>query len=508
MNIAKLLERTSKTYPNHPALAHGTDIVATYRQFAAETVSLAHALRHELGLEKGDRVALIMKNHPEYWISLFAIWHAGLVAVPVNAKLHISEFRYILENSDSRVVFATAELADQIVPLQQDLPALETILSVHEEPYQSFKTGPALDLQDADPDDLAWLFYTSGTTGKPKGAMISHRNILIATLSHLADLAALEPGDAAIHTAPQTHGSGFTGIPTIAKAGIQVTPLSGGFDPAETLELIGHFPNSCFFFAPTMIHRLVSSPAFEGADTGNLKVIVYGGGPMYEADIRRAINALGPKFAQLYGQGEAPMTITGLSTSLIKDETHPRRSEILASVGTVRTDVEVRIFDEDDNPLPVGEIGEVVVRGDVVMLGYWKNPEATKETLRGGWLHTGDMGCFDEEGFLTLKDRSKDMIISGGTNIYPREIEEALLTHPSVEEISVVGRAHPDWGEEVVAFVVSKPGTPAEPEELDRHCLSQIARFKRPKEYFFVTELPKNNYGKVLKTELRERLES
>lgn len=508
MNIANLLERTAKTYPDLPALAYGTKITARYRDYAEQAASLAGALRGKLGLKAGDRVALIMKNHPEYWIALFAVWRAGLVAVPVNAKLHINEFRYILENSDSRIAFATAELADELATLIPDLPELETVISVHDDSYQALKKEPPLAMQEAAPDDLAWLFYTSGTTGKPKGAMISHRNLLTAVLSYFADVTSIDPGDAVIHAAPQTHGSGMYGLPLIAKAGIQVTPESGGFDPAETLELINHYPNSCFFFAPTMVHRLISSPAFEGADTSNLKVIVYGGGPMYEADIRRAIDALGPRFAQIYGQGESPMTITGLSMALIRDENHPRRSEILASVGTERTDVEVRVFDADDNPLPAGEVGEVVVRGDVVMQGYWKNPEATAETLRGGWLHTGDMGCFDEEGFLTLKDRSKDMIISGGTNIYPREIEEALLTHPAVDEISIVGRPHADWGEEVVAFVVPRKGSVVTPEELDRHCIEQIARFKRPKEYFFVEELPKNNYGKVLKTELREKLGS
>ena len=506
MNIAKLLERTAKTYSGLPALAHGTEITATYKEFAAQSSALAGHLRNDYGFNVGDRVALVMKNHPEYWIALFAVWHAGLVAVPVNAKLHISEFEYILENSGSRLVFATAELADQLTPLTQTLTSLEKVISVHSDTYQAMKSSDPLPLQDVEPDDLAWIFYTSGTTGKPKGAMVSHRNLQTAVLSYFADITALEPGDAVIHAAPQTHGSGLYGLPLVAKAGIQVTPLSGGFDPAETLDLIAHYPNACFFFAPTMVHRLIGSPALKEADTRNLKLIVYGGGPMYEADIRHAIDALGPKFAQIYGQGEAPMTITGLSTSLIRDENHPRRSEILASVGTERTDVEVKIFDEDDNPLPIGDVGEIVVRGDVVMQGYWKNPEATAETLRGGWLHTGDMGCLDEEGFLTLKDRSKDMIISGGTNIYPREIEEVLLTHPAVAEISVVGRLHPDWGEEVVAFVVAKNNADIEPEELDRFCLSHMARFKRPKEYFFLTELPKNNYGKVLKTELREKL--
>ncbi|MEX1036978.1 MAG: long-chain fatty acid--CoA ligase [Sneathiella sp.] len=506
MNIARLLARTAETYPDLPALAHGTEIVATYREYAEQVEGLAGALRGKLGLAAGDRVALIMKNHPEYWIALFAVWRAGLVAVPVNAKLHINEFRYILENSDSRLAFATAELANELAPLTRELAGLETVISIQEKDYHSLKKEAPLALQDAAPDDLAWLFYTSGTTGKPKGAMLSHRNLLTSILSYFADVTTNDPGDAVIHAAPQTHGSGLYGLPLIAKGGIQVTPESGGFDPAETLDLIAHYPNSCFFFAPTMVHRLISSPALEHADTRNLKVIVYGGGPMYEADIRRAIDALGPRFVQIYGQGESPMTITGLSMAQIRDENHPRRSEILASVGTERTDVEVKVVDADDNPLPVGEIGEVVVRGDVVMQGYWKNPEATKEALRGGWLHTGDMGCFDEEGFLTLKDRSKDMIISGGTNIYPREIEEALLTHPDVDEISIVGRPHADWGEEVVAFVVARRNGAVTPEELDRHCIDHIARFKRPKEYFFVEELPKNNYGKVLKTELRNRL--
>ncbi|MAL79332.1 MAG: AMP-dependent synthetase [Sneathiella sp.] len=508
MNIARLLGRTAATYPDQPALAHGKNIVASYQEFDDQAAGLAGALRGKLGLKAGDRVALIMKNHPEYWIALFAVWRAGLVAVPVNAKLHINEFRYILEDSGSRLAFATPELATDLTPLTGELPDLDAVISIYDDGFQALKKEPAIECQDASGDDLAWLFYTSGTTGKPKGAMLSHRNLLAATLSYFADVTSHDPGDCMIHAAPQTHGSGLYGLPLIAKGGIQVTPQSGGFDPAETLDLIAHYPNCCFFFAPTMVHRLISSPAFEKADTRNLKIIVYGGGPMYEADIRRAITALGPRFAQIYGQGESPMTITGLTLAMIRDENHPRRSQLLASVGVERTDVEVRVVDENDTPLPTGDIGEIVVRGDVVMQGYWKNPEATKEALRGGWLHTGDMGCFDADGFLTLKDRSKDLIISGGTNIYPREIEEALLTHPDVAEISVVGRPHADWGEEVIAFIVPRRGTQPTIDELDRHCTAQIARFKRPKEYIFIDELPKNNYGKVLKTELRARFTS
>ena len=215
----------------------------------------------------------------------------------------------------------------------------------------------------------------------------------------------------------------------------------------------------------------------------------------------------GPRLAQIYGQGETPMTITGLSKAEHADTAHPRWREHMESVGLPRIDVEVRVVDESGAPLPPGEIGEVVVRGAVVMAGYWNNPDATAETVRDGWLHTGDMGEFDAEGFLTLRDRSKDLIISGGMNIYPREIEEVLLHHAGVAAASVVGRPDPEWGESVVAFVVAADASAVPSvEELDQLCLDRIARYKRPKEYRFVDSLPTNNYGKVLKRELRERL--
>src|SRR4029077_18566926 len=220
------------------------------------------------------------------------------------------------------------------------------------------------------------------------------------------------------------------------------------------------------------------------------KKIVYGGGPMYVADLLKALDLLGPKLAQIYGQGEAPMTITALSKEMHAERAHPRWLERLGSAGVARTDVEVRVVDRDDRDLPIGETGEIICRGDVVMAGYWRDDAASSDTLRGGWLHTGDVGSFDAEGFLTLRDRSKDLIISGGSNIYPREIEEVLLKHPSVREVSVVGRPHRDWGEEVVAVVVPAPGERIAEGELDRLCLEAIARFKRPRAYVFIEALP------------------
>ena len=384
---------------------------------------------------------------------------------------------------------------------------LEAIISTGDKDYEDlFKQTAQSSPVDLSPNDVAWLFYTSGTTGRPKGAMLTHHVIEFMTIVHLADIDTISPQDSIIHAAPLSHGSGIYVLPNIARAANNVIPRSGGFNPEEILELIAHYPGCSFFFAPTMVHRLINDPHIDTADTKNLKNLVYGGGPMYMEDLRKSLEILGPKLSQIYGQGEAPMTITGLTKAMHADSDHPHFLQRLGSVGVPRSGVEVKVFDADDQELPAGEIGEVVCRGDIVMAGYWRDPEATAATLHNGWLHTGDMGSFDTEGFLTLKDRSKDLIISGGSNIYPREIEEVLLRHESVIEVSVVGKSHPDWGEQVIAFVVPKPDSRISNNDLDAHCLANIARFKRPKDYRFVQSLPKNNYGKVLKTELRKAL--
>jgi len=276
------------------------------------------------------------------------------------------------------------------------------------------------------------------------------------------------------------------------------------FDVPAILDVLRHHQRVSLFAAPTMLTRLAHAPEVAGADLADLKTIYYGGGPMYVADLEKALGLFGPRLYQLFGQGESPMTITGLNQRLHADSAHPRWRERLGSCGVARSGVLARVVDEDDREVPPGEVGEIVTKSDCVMEGYWENPAANAETLRGGWLHTRDLGSMDEDGFLTLRDRSKDMIISGGSNIYPREIEEVLLRHPAVAECSVVGRPHPEWGEEVVAFIVS--AAHVSPEDLDLLCRENIARFKRPREYRFVDSLPKNHYGKVLKTELRAQL--
>jgi long-chain acyl-CoA synthetase len=289
-----------------------------------------------------------------------------------------------------------------------------------------------------------------------------------------------------------------------------VVPASGGVDPAELFALGRDLGPLSTFAAPTIVKRLVDHAEQAGlshADAArSFKTIVYGGAPMYLADVQRALHVMGPRFVQIYGQGETPMVGTVLSRRHLADAAHPRHLERLASVGVAQSPVRVRVADADGGELPAGAVGEVLVKGDSVMAGYWGQPEATAAALRDGWLFTGDVGALDADGFLTLKDRSKDLVISGGSNIYPREVEEVLLGAPGVADVAVVGTPDPQWGEAVVAFVVAQPGVVLSEAALDAHCLARMARFKRPKRYVVVNELPRNHYGKVLKTELRARL--
>jgi long-chain acyl-CoA synthetase len=508
MNIASLLYRSGRSAGSHPAVFEGTSRVCDYAELARRSAAMARHFQDTLGLRPGARVGLAMTNCAAYLESLFACWWAGLAAVPMNAKLHPRELAYMIEDCGAALVLATPALADAIAPLVEGAEGLRAIIGTGSPDYRRLSSSEAMDPVETATDDLAWLFYTSGTTGRPKGAMLSHGNLMAMTLCYTADVDSVSPDGCLLHAAPMSHGSGLYSLPHVAQAAAQVIPESGGFDPAEVLGLLRAHREVSAFFAPTMVRRLVAAAESSAADTANLKTIVYGGGPMYVADLKHALAVLGPKLVQIYGQGETQMTITSLTRAMHADVGHPRYEARLASVGRAMISVELRIADEHGRAVSPGTVGEVLVRGPSVMLGYWRNPEATARTLRDGWLWAGDLGALDEDGFLTLKDRSKDLIISGGANIYPREVEEVLLQHAGVGECSVIGRPHPDWGEEVVAFVVASAAEPASVEALDTLCLDRLARFKRPKHYRFVDELPKNNYGKVLKAALRETLEA
>lgn len=503
MNIAHLLSRSAQRYPDQPAVLHGDQVLLSYAVLGARTAALAAWLRTHCGVAPGDRVAIYAANCPEYLEALHAVLWAGAVSVPVNYKLHAKELAHVLADSGARVVLASQSLA----PAAREAGASDAGIFVFgSNAYRAAVLHAPMPVHDRAPQDVASLFYTSGTTGRPKGVMQTHRNLLAMTACYFTDVDDISPGDAMVYAAPMSHGAGLYNYAQVLRGARHVVPVSGGFDPAELVQLAASVGQLTLFAAPTMVHRLVDHVRATAAEVAGFKTIVYGGGPMYADDLRQALATMGNRFVQIYGQGESPMTITALSRAQLADRNYPRWAERMVSVGVAQSLVEVRVVDAVGQPLPEGDTGEVVVRGETVMPGYWNNPEATAQTLRDGWLYTGDMGSLDGDGFLTLKDRSKDVIISGGSNIYPREVEEVLLLHPQVHEVAVIGQRDADWGEVVVAFVVASDGGPVADAALDALCLEHIARFKRPKEYRWVERLPKNSYGKVLKTELRGML--
>ncbi|RBM18901.1 AMP-dependent synthetase [Prauserella sp. PE36] len=498
MNIGTFLTKAARTHPTRIAV-DGGGTALSYAELDAQAAAFADGLRRR-GLRRGDRIAVFTPNRAEYFPVLFGLFKGGFVAVPVNAKLHASELGFILENSGARAVVFAEKSSGVVAAALGSSPHTERIIVGRGGPgsfAEIVASGCSAGFADAevDSDDLAWLFYTSGTTGRPKGAMLSHRNLRASTMNALADMCDFQPEDVVLHVAPLSHGSGLYALPAIARGAKNHVHAGTSFTPTAVLDTIERERVTVIaFLAPTMIHRLVEADSEHRTST--LRRIVYGGAPIDPSLARKAIDRFGSIFVQLYGQGEAPMTITYL-----RPQDH--HGKAMSSTGIVRTDVEVRVVDETGSPVPEGAEGEVCVRGDVVMQGYWNNSEASAEALRGGWLHTGDVGRF-EDGRLYLLSRQNDVIISGGSNIYPREVEEALLAHPAVKEACVFGEPDQKWGESVVAAVVTSSTVGAE--ELMVWCRDTIASFKKPKRIEFVGSLPKNAYGKVLRRQVRDDL--
>jgi fatty-acyl-CoA synthase len=489
LNLFAILDQAAARFGDRGALFHGERCLGTWSELRERALRMATTIRALAG--PGARIAVASENRPEIVELMFAIWAAECVIVPINFKLHPREMVQILDDADVCQVFASSKIAAGLATLT-DVPM--EILDA--EGYARWHAAPPSTPPSTEASTLAWLFYTSGTTGRSKGAMLTHRSLTAMTVAHLADIDSPDENCSLIHGAPMSHGSGLYVLPYVLRGARQVVPASGAFDPDDFLDLCEHHPNSSAFLAPTMVQRLVET----GRDRpGNLATIIYGGGPMYIESLKKAMAAFGPVFAQIYGQGESPMTITGLRR--VDHETAD--DAILGSVGYARSGMSVGVLRADGTLADIDEVGEIVCRGDALMSGYWNNPTASADTLKNGWMYTGDMGSFDARGFLTLRDRSKDVVISGGSNIYPREVEEVLLEHPGVSETCVVGAPDAEWGEVVVAFVVGSAGRDLDVDELDAHMLRRIARFKRPKRYVFVDDLPKNSYGKVLKRELR-----
>lgn len=498
MNVGAFLTKAARLHPSKTAVA-GDDAELRYDEMDARAAVFAAGLRRR-GYAPRDRVVLFMPNRADYLVALFGLFKGGFVAVPVNAKLHASELGFIVGHCGARAVVCAAKSRAVVDEALAATPGVERIDADGDGPssfravIESGRPHAAADAEVA-PDDLAWIFYTSGTMGRPKGAMLTHRNLSACTVNALADICDFQPEDVVLHVAPLSHGSGLYALPSIARGATNLISPGGSFDPADMLRTVAREKVTIIaFLAPTMIYMLLEAdPALE---VPTLRCVPYGGAPIDPGLAEAAIRRFGPVFSQLYGQGESPMTITGL---------RPRdhHGKALASAGTVRTDVEVRLVDEADRPVPDGAEGEICVRGDVVMRGYWNDPGADARALKDGWLHTGDLGRF-EDGYLYLLSRKNDVIISGGSNIYPREIEDVLMLHPAVREVCVFGEPDPKWGEAVVAAVVVSP--PVGAEELQDFCRRHIAAFKKPKRIAFMDALPTNAYGKIVRREVKAHL--
>lgn len=493
--------------PEQPALVHGAESIS-YREFHQRALCIGGNLL-ALGLNPGDRVAFCLANSPRILETVFACFAAGLVVVPVNARLHPREIAYIVGNSGARVLIHGPEYHEGITEHLADFVGLEhrvcTETVVGALPYSDL-LSPAAGLSEAAEvlaTDPCWLFYTSGTTGKPKGATWTHRTVRVVIMNYLADVHNIQPGEVVAHAAPMSHGSGIVALPAVARAATNVVFDSKSFEPKALFAMIESMKVSHIaFLAPTQIIKMLEEFVPGTYDLSSLKAICYGGAPIYVEHLRNAVKAFGPVFAQIYGQGEAPITISGLNAAehaRLLDANDAR----IGSAGTIRTDVEVRCVDAQDRPLPPGQEGEIVVRGDVVMQGYWNNPDATAEAMRNGWLHTGDIGMLDEHGYLFLLDRAKDLIISGGNNVYPREVEEVIVQHPAVATAVVFGVPHTYWGEAVHALVVLEPGASATAEEIIEYCGQNMAGYKKPKSVEFTAALAVSGYGKVMRREIR-----
>src|SRR5437764_2594800 len=515
MNLGEILADAARHHPDRTAIVWDNgEQRRTYREVDDRAAALAAGLVEELKVQPGDRVAVMMSNSPELLETLFAVWKAGATISPLNARLTREEIQYQVTDCEAKVFIVGSEFTGTALGLRDELGVEAFVLESAAAAPGLYQAADGLvgldDLRDRhagkrppDPgtvdSDVAWLAYTSGTTGRPKGAMLSHGCLTFVAVSWLADLQRLEPEDVALVAAPLTHGAGIMALAFVMKDATQV--LAHGFDPARILSTIEKEQITHTWMVPTQIRMILDSPALETANTSTLKTIVYGGAPMYGEDLKEAIRRIGPIFVQLFAQTESPMTGT-----YMRAQDHILEgpgSERLASCGHARSGMEVAILDETQRRLPLGETGEICIKGPALMNGYWNQPEATAETLRKGWLHTGDIGRMDEAGYVFIMDRSKDMVISGGLNVYPREIEEVLLRHPAISQAAVIGVPDPKWGEAVQAVVVCDPADGLTEADVIAFAAEHLAGYKKPKSVDLVADLPKTTYGKIDKKAIR-----
>ncbi|CAM3225294.1 long-chain-fatty-acid--CoA ligase [Brevibacillus invocatus] len=512
MIITKGLLRNVQTRPEKIAVIDG-DKQFTYRQLANRSARLKEALQ-KMGIQKGNRVAVLMLNSFRYLELMYGVTALGALIVPLNYRLSPEELMYILQDSGAKVLFLHREFVKVAPLLKKEVPSLlhyvlaedeeirELGLESYEDWIQQATDQPLRYADDLHEDDVAGLFYTGGTTGRAKGVMLTHRN-LISNYYHAGVLNHQNPDSRFLHAAPMFHLADGMCMISITNAGGSHCVIRA-FSAKGFMKAVDTYKVTNTLLVPTMLNMVLNDPDYKAYDLHSLEKVTYGAAPMPYELLKRAMQEFpNIKWTQGYGMTEASPGISQLSPDYHVLDDSSKNQRRLFSAGHAVMGVEVRIVDELGNELPVGQVGEIIARGPNIMKGYWNLPEETAAVLKNGWYHTGDMGYLDEDYFLYVVDRKKDMIISGGENIYSPEVENIIYQHPDVVEVAVIGAPDPTWGEIVLAAVVKKKGSQMTEQEIVDFMRGRVASYKIPKRIEFMEELPKSGAGKILKRHLR-----
>jgi len=513
MNLAHTITQNGRRFPDRPGLIW-RERVWTWREVEQAVTGLAAALTAR-GIGKGDRVLVHSKNTDAMFWSMFACFRLGAVWVPTNFRLMPDEVLYLAQSSGAKGFLCHADFPETAELVAAQAKQLAFIWSIGDaafgettvEAQIAAHAGASAPEAAVEYDDPCWFFFTSGTTGRSKAAVLTHGQMGFVVTNHLADLV---PGttenDASLVVAPLSHGAGIHQLNQVARGSPTVLLPTDRLDIEEAFRLIEKHRVTNMFTVPTILKMLVEHPAVDCYDHSSLRAVIYAGAPMYREDQKQALRKLGRVIVQYFGLGEVTGNITVLPAALHDPEDGPEVR--LGTCGVARTGMQISIQDDSGAEVPLGQSGEICVIGPAVFAGYYENPEANAKAFRNGWFRTGDLGHMDSEGFLYITGRASDMYISGGSNIYPRELEEKILTHPAIAEVAVVGVPDPLWGEVGIAVCVLRAGAGIEENELFGFLGEKVPRYKMPKRFFFWDELPKSGYGKIPKRLIRDELEA
>lgn len=502
MNLAHFLRQAARRHSDEIALVWGGQ-AWSWAELDARVDALAAALAGQ-GVRKGDRVLVQARNCNQLIEAMFACFRLGAVWVPTNFRQTPDDIAFVAASSGASAMIHAREFAEHHDAARAAAPGLRfSLLVEHCEAIVGAHRGQSAGTADVEHDDPCWFFYTSGTTGRPKAAVLTHGQMGFVITNHLCDLMpGMTEQDASLVVAPLSHGAGIHLLIQVARAVKSILPESDRLDPAIVWSLVERWRVTNMFTVPTILKLLVEHPAVNAHDHRSLRTVIYAGAPMYREDQRTALRKLGKVLVQYFGLGEVTGNITVLPPHLHDPDDETRAG----TCGYERTAMQISVQDEHGNEVGAGETGEICVCGLAVFAGYYDNPEANAKAFRNGWFRTGDLGHMDRAGYLFITGRASDMYISGGSNVYPREIEEKLLAHPALAEVAVVGMADPVWGEIGVAAVVLRPGAELDEAGLLAWMDGKVARYKIPKRVVFWDGLPKSAYGKVTKQLVRERL--